>query len=92
MIKSFAHKGLAQLFDSGTSAGVRPDMRTKLVRLLDLLSAARQPADMDLPGLRLHELQGKRKGTFSIWVNGNYRLTFAMADGNATNVNLEDYH
>ena len=31
---------------------------------------------MDSPGLKLHELSGKRKGYWSVWVSGNWRLTF----------------
>jgi hypothetical protein len=41
-----------------------------------LLNAAAQPQDMNLPGLRLHELSGKRSGVWSVWVSGNWRVTF----------------
>ena len=32
--------------------------------------------DMNIPGFRLHPLKGEEKGRWSIWVNGNWRLTF----------------
>ena len=32
--------------------------------------------DMNIPGFRLHPLNGEGKGRWSIWVNGNWRLTF----------------
>ncbi|VAW93550.1 Toxin HigB, partial [hydrothermal vent metagenome] len=44
------------------------------------------------PGYRFHELTGKRKGTYSVTVSGNWRITFAFRQGNAYDVNLEDYH
>ena len=47
---------------------------------------------MDLPGLRLHELIGNRRGTFSVNVSGNWRITFKFKDGNAEVVDYEDYH
>ncbi len=47
---------------------------------------------MDLPGLRLHQLIGARKGTWAITVSGNWRVTFRFEDGDAIDVNYEDYH
>lgn len=48
--------------------------------------------DMDLPGLRLHELSGNRAGTWSVTISGNWRVTFRFEDGDAEIVNYEDYH
>ena len=48
--------------------------------------------DMDLPGYRLHPLKGRMKNRWSIWVSGNWRLTFEFQDGNAHAVDYEDYH
>jgi proteic killer suppression protein len=47
---------------------------------------------MDIPGYQLHDLKGDRQSTWSISVNGNWRLTFEFDDGNAYIVNYEDYH
>jgi proteic killer suppression protein len=47
---------------------------------------------MDLPGLRLHELKGRDKGRWSVWVNGNWRVTFSFEEADATDVDYEDYH
>jgi len=47
---------------------------------------------MDLPGLRLHELKGKRKGTWTVNVSGNWRITFVFDGADAVDVNYEDYH
>jgi proteic killer suppression protein len=45
-----------------------------------------------VPGLRLHELKGARKGIWSVTISGNWRMTFSFRDGDAYDVDLEDYH
>jgi len=47
---------------------------------------------MNLPGLRLHELKGKNKGRWSVWVSGNWRVTFRFEGIDAVDVDYEDYH
>jgi proteic killer suppression protein len=47
---------------------------------------------MNLPGLKLHELKGGRKGTWAVQVSGNWRVTFSFDGVDATDVNYEDYH
>ena len=50
------------------------------------------PKDMALPGLQLHELSGDRKGTWSVRVSGNWRITFKFVGEHATDIEYEDYH
>ena len=59
---------------------------------LAALDTAQSIEDMDIPGYRLHQLKGSRKGFWSITVNGNWRLTFEFQDGNVHILNYEDYH
>ena len=47
---------------------------------------------MNLPGLNFHQLRGDRKGTYSVWVNGNWRVTFQFLGKDAKDVDYEDYH
>lgn len=47
---------------------------------------------MRLPGYDLHELKGDGKGTWSIKVSGNRRITFRFEEGEAYDVDFEDYH
>jgi proteic killer suppression protein len=44
------------------------------------------------PGWRLHSLKGGRAGEWSIWVTGNYRLTFRVEGEDVWDIDLEDYH
>lgn len=91
MIASWWHKGLRELFLNGSSAKVRADQQKKCLRLLDALDQAALPEDMNLPGLHFHGLQGKPK-RFAVAVNGPWRITFGFLDGDAVDVDLEQYH
>jgi toxin HigB-1 len=92
MIISFVHKGLEDFFRTGSKRGIQPAQATRLRMQLAALDSAKQIEDMDLPGYRLHGLKGDRKGTWSIAVNGNWRITFKFVGGNAEIVDYEDYH
>ncbi len=92
MIKSFEHKGLQAFFETGNKAGIQPHHAPKLARLLARLHAAKVPEDMNVPGWRLHPLVGSLGGHYSVFVNGNWRLTFRFDDGDAVLVDYQDYH
>lgn len=92
MIRSFKHKGLAKFFKTGNTAGIQADHAKRLRLVLATLNAASAVKDMDLPGLRLHQLVGNRSGVWSVTVSGNWRVTFRFEDGDAEIVNYENYH
>jgi toxin HigB-1 len=92
MIKSFRHKGLQRLYETGSTAGIQPRHTKRLRMLLAALDTAATIDDMDVPGFRLHPLRGRQMGRWSVWVNGNWRLTFEFRDGNAFVLDYEDYH
>ena len=92
MIKKIRHKGLIKLFESGVVSGIQPQHATRLRQLLALLETAESIGDMDLPGLSLHELKKQRKGTYTVKVSGNWRVTFKIINGDILDVNYEDYH
>ena len=92
MIKTFEHKGLERLFLTGSKRGITSQHAPRIARLLDRLDASTEVTDMNLPGFHLHEFTGNRKGTYSVKVSGNWRITFTFRQGNAYDVNLEDYH
>ncbi len=92
MIKSFRHKGLRSFYESGSVAGIQPPHANRLRMQLAALDTAQTIEDMQVPGFRLHSLKGKNQGRWSIWVNGNWRLTFEFRDGHAYLIDYEDYH
>ena len=92
MITSFVHKGLEHFYKTGKSSGIQVIHAKRLRLILTNLDQAESPGDMDLPGLRLHELKGRRKNIWSVSVSGNWRVTFRFIGRDAEIVNYEDYH
>jgi proteic killer suppression protein len=92
MIENFRHKGLKRLFQQGEAKGISPDLLEKLENILFVLSRARRPEDMNLPGFRLHRLKGDLKGFWSVIVQANWRVIFRFEEGDAYDVDLIDYH
>ena len=92
MIETIKHKGLRRLHEMNDRSGIRPDMVDKAQKILSSLEAADSPQDMDLPMFRFHPLTGDRRGTYSVTVKANWRITFRFLNGAAYDVNLEDYH
>jgi len=92
VIRGFKHRGLARLFETGAKSGVQAQYVERLRLILAQLNAATRPSDMKLPGLDLHQLKGDRKGTWSVSVSGNWRVTFKFVGPDADWVDYEDYH
>lgn len=92
MIRNFRHKGLARYFERSETKGLQAAHVPRIDRILDLLDTAEHSEDMDIPGLGLHPLKGDRKGCWAVSVSGNWRITFAFDDGDAVDIDLEDYH
>lgn len=92
MIKTFQHKGLEEFFKVGSKAGIQPVHATKLRLQLGMLDTAKSPADMGLPGWKLHPLTGNLKGYWAVSVSGNWRITFTFDNGDAILVDYQDYH
>jgi proteic killer suppression protein len=92
MIQSFRHKGLRRFYETGSLARIQPQHAKRLRMQLAALDTAHVLDDMNIAGFRLHALKGAEKGRWSIWVNGNWRLTFEFRDGHAYVLDYEDYH
>ena len=91
MIKSFKHKGLAELFEKGSSRKIRQDLHLRALRRLDVLDQAESLMDLNIPGFNFHGLQGVPK-RYSIHVNGPWCLTFEWVEGEILRIDLEQYH
>jgi proteic killer suppression protein len=75
--------------------GIQAKHKTKLRAQLTLLDAVSTISDVDVAGYRLHSLKGgkkTRRPRWSITVNGNWRITFEIEDGDIFIVDYEDYH
>ena len=92
MIVGFRHKGLRLLYETGSARGVQAAHKTKLLSILAALDVATAPGDLALPSYGLHPLKGDLCGHWSIWVNGNWRVTFRFAGADIELVDYRDYH
>ena len=89
MIKSFRHAGLNAFFETGPNAGIQPHHAARLSRQLKKLDTACDRDDMNMPGWKLHRLS---TGHWSVWVSGNWRLTFAFEGTDVVLVDYQDDH
>lgn len=92
-VRSIAHKGLRRLYEENSSKGLSADIVDKLRKMLTFLDAMENPEELrSLPLWKAHVLTGDRKGTWSLHVTRNRRLTFRIEDEEIVELNLEDYH
>ena len=92
MIKSFRHKALSDLFQTGKSAKIDVKLVKRILVRLDRLEVAERPEDMKLPGFDFHSLRGFNPIRYTVHVNGPWCITFAFDGTDATHVDLEQYH
>ena len=94
-IRNFVHKGLKKLYADDVAKGVPPDAEDKLRKMLAFLDDMQDPEELrTLPSWKVHTLAGDRKGTWSLSVTANRRLTFRIdtIEREIYDANLEDYH
>ena len=95
VIRSVRHRGLRWLLENDDPRFLRSDLVPRVRRILTVLILAEdiESFSEDAPrGWRFHRLSGDRKREWSVSVSGNWRITFAEADGYIDRLNLEDYH
>jgi len=86
---------LKRLYEDDVAKGVPPDTVDKLRKMLAFLDEMEDPEELRaLLSWKVHTLTGDRKGTWSLSVTANRRLTFRIeaAEREIYDVNLEDYH
>ena len=94
-IRSFAHKGLKRFYAEDSMKGVSPGSADKLRKMLAFLDDMEEAEGLHLlPAWRAHMLSGDRKGTWSLTVTRNLRLTFRIdaREREVYDLDLEDYH
>lgn len=94
-IRNFVHKGLKRLYQDDSAKGVPPETVDKLRKMLAYLDDMGDPEELRaLTAWKVHTLAGDRKGTWSLSVTRNRRLTFRIdtVEREVYDLNLEDYH
>ena len=92
MIRSFRSKALKRFAESGDSSKLSVPNIDRVGRILRLLTEAKYPDALNISGFKFHRLKGADKDRYSVWVGGNYRITFGWEGEDAVGVDLEDYH
>jgi proteic killer suppression protein len=93
MIQTFADLETQQLFVTGKSKRLPPDLAKRALRRLEYVDLANELGDLKAPpSNRLHALKGDREGQFSIAINAQWRVCFRFMDGDAYDVEITDYH
>lgn len=93
MIVSFKDADTQLLWDTGRSRRIPANIRRTAWKRLAILNAAVELANLKVPpGNRLEALTKDRKGQHSIRINDQYRICFRWHQGNATDVEIVDYH
>jgi proteic killer suppression protein len=94
-VRNIVHKGLRKLYAEDEDKGVPADAADKLRKMLAFLDDMDDAEELRaLSVWKTHILTGNRKGTWSLSVNRNWRLTFWIDAGERElcDLNLEDYH
>ena len=94
-IRNVLHKGLRRFIEDDSAAALQPAVAPKLRRMLSFLQdMEREDELLMILGWRAHRLAGDRKGTWSLTVTKNWRLTFRIdrSEGEIVDLDYEDYH
>ena len=93
MIRSFKDADTKLLWETGKSRRIPASIRRSALKKLVVLQWATSLSDLAVPaGNRLEALSGDRKGQHGIRINNQYRLCFVWHDGEASQVEVVDYH
>ena len=90
--KRIRHKGLARLWQRGDTSRLKPEWVSRIKRVLSALNVAVTAEELHIPGFGWHQLTGDRKGTYSVRISGNWRLTYRWDENCPYDIELEDYH
>jgi toxin HigB-1 len=92
MIRTFRSRALADLFRNSRSAKIDGRLHARILRRLDAVHQADRPEALNVPGFNFHSLQGLTPTRYSLHVNGPWCVTFSFEDGDAFDVDFEQYH
>jgi proteic killer suppression protein len=94
-IRNVLHKGLRRFIEDDDKSGIQAAVAQKLRRMISFLQDMEKEAELKtVPSWKAHQLTGDRKGTWSLSVTKNWRLTFRINQIEIEIIDLdyEDYH
>ena len=94
-IRNVVHRGLRRFIQRNDPSGLAPAVVEKVRNILTFLQEMDDPQELrDVPSWKAHQLTGDRKGTWSLTVTRNWRITFRIdpEEGKIFDLDYEDYH
>lgn len=93
MITSFFDNETETVWNGSFSKRLPPQIQAIARRKLRMINNAQQIEDLRIPpSNHLEQLYKKRVGQWSIRINGQWRICFVWNEGNASRVEICDYH
>lgn len=94
-IRNVIHRGLRRFIERDDASGLSPSVVEKVRNIVTFLQEMEDARELqDVPSWKVHQLAGDRKGTWSLTVTRNWRITFRIdrIEGEIFDLNYEDYH
>jgi len=94
-IRNVIHRGLRRFIESDDASGLSASVVEKVRNIVTFLQEMENPKEIqDISSWKVHQLTGDRKGTWSLTVTRNWRMTFRIdrSEGEIINLDYEDYH
>jgi proteic killer suppression protein len=94
-IRTVKHKGLRRLIEVDDASGLPAPFVDKIRKILSFLQDMEGEDELrSVPSWKAHQLPGDRKGTWSLFVTKNWRITFLIdqAEIEIVELDYEDYH
>lgn len=94
-IRNVAHRGLRRFIERNDPSGLSPLIVERVRNIVTFLQEMADASELhDVPSWKAHQLSGDRKGTWSLAVTRNWRITFRInqAEGELLDLDYEDYH
>ena len=94
-IRNVRHKGLRSFIEDDDPVGLPAAFVEKIRRIVSFLQDMEAEDDLrGVPSWKAHKLTGDRKGTWSLFVSRNWRITFWIEQTEIEIVDLDyaDYH
>ena len=94
-IRNVVHRGLKRFMQQNEASGLPAPVVERVRNILTFLQEMESAQELhDVPSWKAHQLTGDRKGTWSLTVTRNWRITFKIdqTEGEIFDLNYEDYH
>ncbi len=94
-IRNVVHRGLKRFIQRNDASGLTPAIVERVRNIVTFLQEMEDAQELrDIPSWKAHQLTGDRKGTWSLTVTRNWRITFRInqTEKEILDLNYEDYH